>query len=233
MSHPERHLLRHAASSRPCHSACAKRHLGVSYATAWRDNHKLLEAIRQRESRRLLLRRGVRRRRGTRRCARRQAQSRLGEQVTVHGRPSSSLRSATRYTCASIADNTGPTFAAWAKSALHPTAHLVSDGLASFNPVGAEVAPHGVISLGNHNFRDLEPFRWANTFISNLKTASAVTYPISTSPPRSRRGTVPRQPSLRPGLIGRQARTHLPAHRAFPEALAACCGDGGELSHRA
>lgn len=31
-----------------------KRHLGVSYTTAWRVKHKLLEAMRQRESRRLL-----------------------------------------------------------------------------------------------------------------------------------------------------------------------------------
>ena len=31
-----------------------KRHLGVSYTTAWRVKHKLLEAMRRRESRRLL-----------------------------------------------------------------------------------------------------------------------------------------------------------------------------------
>jgi transposase-like protein len=44
-----------------------KRHLCVSSTTAWRVEHKLLESMRRRESRRLLPRRGTCRRR----CARR------------------------------------------------------------------------------------------------------------------------------------------------------------------
>jgi hypothetical protein len=75
-----------------------------------------------------------------------------------------------------IDDYTGESFAAWARSALHPSAHLVSDGCASFNAAGAEVAAHGAIIVGNRKSSEIEPFRWVNTFISNLKTAIGVTY---------------------------------------------------------
>jgi hypothetical protein len=75
-----------------------------------------------------------------------------------------------------IADYTGETFGAWAKSALHPDVHLVTDGLASFNAAGAQVATHGAIIVGTHKSSDLAPFQWVNTFISNAKTAITGTY---------------------------------------------------------
>jgi len=33
------------------------------------------------------------------------------------------------------------------------------------------VAAHGAIIVGNRKSSEIEPFRWVNTFISNLKTA--------------------------------------------------------------
>ena len=75
-----------------------------------------------------------------------------------------------------IADYKGATFADWAKSALDPSAHLVTDGCASFNAAGAEVSAHGAIIVGKHKSSDLEPFRWVNTFISNAKSAITGTY---------------------------------------------------------
>jgi len=63
-----------------------KRHLGVAYTTAWRVKHKLLEAMRQRESHRLLDGGGVRGRRRARRRASRQTGARVGKQGAVHGR---------------------------------------------------------------------------------------------------------------------------------------------------
>ena len=66
--------------------------------------------------------------------------------------------------------------AAWAKSALHPTVHLVTDGLASFAAAGALVAAHGSIIVSPHKSSELEPFRWVNTFIANAKTAMRGTY---------------------------------------------------------
>ena len=73
-------------------------------------------------------------------------------------------------------DDTGATFAARARYALAPSAHLVSDGCASFNAAGAEVATHGAIVVGERKYSEIEPFHWVNTFISNVKTAIAGTY---------------------------------------------------------
>ena len=53
--------------------------------------------------------------------------------------------------------------AAWAKSALHPEAHLVTDGLASFAAAGAIAAAYGAIIVSPRQSSDLEPFRWVNT----------------------------------------------------------------------
>ena len=154
-----------------------KRHLGVAYATAWRVKHKLLEAMRQRESRRLL--QGVvfaddavlggehagKPGRGSENKAPFMAAVELNDD----GHPG-------RVRFDAIADYTGETFGAWAKSALHPDVHLVTDGLASFNAAGAQVAAHGAIIVGMHRSSDLAPFQWVNTFISNAKTAITGTY---------------------------------------------------------
>jgi hypothetical protein len=75
-----------------------------------------------------------------------------------------------------IADLKGTTLAAWAKSALHPAVHLVTDGLASFAAAGALVAAHGSIVVSPPKSSELEPFRWVNTFIANAKTAMRGTY---------------------------------------------------------
>jgi transposase-like protein len=154
-----------------------KRHLGVSYSTAWRVKHKLLEAMRQRETLRLLT--GVvfaddavlggahagKPGRGSEN----KSPFMAAVELTDEGRPLHVRFDA-------IADYTGATFAAWAKSALHSEAHPVSDGLASFNAAGAQVAAHGAIIVGDRKSSELEPFRWVNTFISNCKTAITGTY---------------------------------------------------------
>ena len=154
-----------------------KRHIGVSYRTAWRVKHKLLEAMAQREASRL-----------------------LGGVVVADdavlggehaGKPGRGSPNKSAFIAAveldddgnpqhvrfdPIADYKGTTFAAWAKSAMHPSAHLVTDGCASFNAAGVEVSAHGVIIVGKHKSSDLEPFRCVNTFISNAKTAITGTY---------------------------------------------------------
>ncbi len=154
-----------------------KRHLGVAYTTAWRVKHKLLEAMRQRETRRLL--KGVVF----------ADDSVLGGEHA--GKPGRGSENKAPFMAAvelddngfpqhvrfdPIADYKGETYAAWAKRALDPNSHLVTDGCASFNAAGALVAAHGAIIVGNKKSSDLEPFRWVNTFISNAKTAIAGTY---------------------------------------------------------
>jgi len=154
-----------------------KRHLGVSYSTAWRVKHKLLEAMHQRESCRLL-----------------QGVVFADDAVlggVLSGKPGRGSENKAPFMAAvelddnghprhvrfdPIDDYKGATFAAWAKRALHPQAHLVTDGCTSFNAAGAQVAAHGAIIVGKHKSSDLEPFRWVNTFISNAKTAITGTY---------------------------------------------------------
>ena len=60
--------------------------------------------------------------------------------------------------------------------ALQPSAHLVTVGCASFNAAGAEFAAQGAILVGDRESSEIEPFRWVNTVISNLKTAISGTY---------------------------------------------------------
>ena len=154
-----------------------KRHLGVSYSTAWRVKHKLLESMRRRESRRLL--EGVV-----------FADDAVlgGEHV---GKPGRGSENKAPFIAAveldddgypqhvrfdAIEDYKGETYAEWARSALNPEAHLVTDGLASFNAAGAQVAAYGAIIVGERNSSELEPFHWVNIFISNAKTAITGTY---------------------------------------------------------
>lgn len=75
-----------------------------------------------------------------------------------------------------IDDYKGETYAAWARSALQPQAHLVTDGLVSFCAAGTQVAASGAIIVGQRKSSDLEPFRWVNIFIANVKTAITGTY---------------------------------------------------------
>jgi len=154
-----------------------KRHLGVSYSTAWRVKHKLLEAMRQRESSRRL-------------CGTVLADDAVLGGVQA-GKPGRGSENKAPFMAAveldengfpqharfdPIDDYTGETFADWARSALQPSAHLVTDGCASFNAAGAEVAAHGAIVFGKRKSSELEPFTWINKFISNVKTAISGTY---------------------------------------------------------
>lgn len=154
-----------------------KRHLGVSYSTAWRVKHKLLEAMRQREARRLL--QGVV----------------VADDAVLggvhHGKPGRGSENKAPFVAAveldddghpwhvrfdAITDCKGETLAAWAQSALDPEAHLVTDGLASFAAAGTQVGAYGAIIVSPRKSSDLEPFRWVNAFISNVKTAIRGTY---------------------------------------------------------
>jgi transposase-like protein len=102
-----------------------KRHLGVAYTTAWRVKHKPLEAMRQRESGRLLagvvfaddaVLGGVQAGKPGR-GSENKAPFMAAMELDDNGYPQH-----VRFD--PIADSTGATSAGWAKSALHPSAHL-------------------------------------------------------------------------------------------------------------
>jgi len=154
-----------------------KRHLGVAYSTAWRLKHKLLEAMRQREQRRLLhgvvvaddaVLGGVRKGKPGRGSPNKRPFVAAVE-LDEEGHP-------WRVRFDAVPDCSGASLAAWAKSALAPDVHLVTDGWAAFNLAGRQVAAHGAIIVRPQQSSELSPFQWVNTFIANLKTAIRGTY---------------------------------------------------------
>jgi hypothetical protein len=161
-----------------CISALSlKRHLGVSYRTAWRVKHKLLEAMAEREDVRRLAGTvvaddaylgGVRAgKRG--RGSENKVPFMAAVELDAKGHPQH-LR------FDPLPDLKAASLREWAGRALDPTAHLVTDGLASLAGAGNAVAAHGAIVVTPHRSSDLDAFRWVNTAISNLKTAIRGTY---------------------------------------------------------
>jgi len=154
-----------------------KRHLGVSYRTAWRVKHKLMEAMVEAESDRQL--RGVvvaddaylggvhagKAGRGSPNKMPFMAAVELNEE----GHPG-------HVRLDPLPDLKGTSILAWATKALHPTAHLVTDALSSLAAAKAAVANYGAIVVSPRRSSDLEAFRWVNTVISNVKTAIRGTY---------------------------------------------------------
>jgi transposase-like protein len=155
-----------------------KRHLGVCYRTAWRLKHKLLEAMAERESSRMLTgtvvaddavvggkRSGGKRGRG----AEGKAVFIAAVELDDDGHPQH-----VRFD--PLPDLKGETLRVWVRTALDPTAHLVTDAYASLACAGAEVASYGPIVVSPRQSSEIDAFRWVNTVISNLKTAIRGTY---------------------------------------------------------
>jgi transposase-like protein len=155
-----------------------KRHLGVCYRTAWRLKHKLLEAMAERESGRLLTgvvvaddavvggkRRGGKRGRG----AEGKAAFIAAAELDDDGHPRH-----VRFDV--LPDLKGDTLRAWVRKALDPDTHLVTDAFASLGCAGAPVAAYGAIVVSPRQSSEIDAFRWVNTVISNLKTAIRGTY---------------------------------------------------------
>lgn len=154
-----------------------KRHLGVSYRSAWRIKHKLLETMVEREAPRRLrgdvvaddaYLGGVRSgKRG--RGSENKVPFMAAVELDSDGHPQHVRLDA-------IVDLKGTSVRAWAKCALHPDAHLVTDGLASLGAAASEVAAYGAIVVGPRKSSELSPFQWVNTVIANVKTAMRGTY---------------------------------------------------------
>jgi len=136
-----------------------KRHLDVCYRTAWRAKHKLLDAMTEREARRLLA--GVV----------------LADDAYLGGvragKPGRGSENKVPFMAAvelndewhpqhvrfdPIADLKGATLGSWARTALREAVHLVTDGLASFTAAGANVAQHGAIVVSPRQSSDLAVF---------------------------------------------------------------------------
>lgn len=156
-----------------------KRLIGVCYRSAWRLKHKLLEVMTQREASRQLEGRvevddaylggahpGGKRGRGS--------QNKVpfiaAVQTDANGRPQLAVFS--RVKTFGRAD-----VKAWAEQHLAASSIVVSDGLDCFTAVVAGGASHAPEVVGTkRKSSDIPCFKWINTILGNLKTATSGTY---------------------------------------------------------
>jgi ribosomal protein L37AE/L43A len=154
------------------------RHLGVSYKTAWLVKHKLMEVMRQRETSRRLHGRievddaylGGERTGGKRgRGAQGKVSFVAAVQTTPEGRP--------QFACLNVQPFSLRAVEAFAKRAIAPNAHVVSDGLSCFAAFAeADVRHQRILTGGRKASMRLVPFRAVNTFLGNLKRSLDGTY---------------------------------------------------------
>ncbi len=155
-----------------------KRHIGVTYPTAWLMHHKIMTAMAARE-----------------------AQHRLSGAVQVDdaylggeragGKPGRGSENKIPFVAAvSLNDAGNPRFAkltpvagftseairTWARANLIPGASVLSDGLACFAAVTDAGCTHNFEIVGQRKPRDLPQFKWVNTVLSNAKTMISGAY---------------------------------------------------------
>ena len=213
-----------------------KRHLGVSYRTAWRMKHKLLEARPKREDARPL--------------AAWSSPTTPTWVACTAGKRGRSCENKVSFIAAVEIDSDGhpqpvrfdplpdlkaTSVVACAGKALDATVRLVTDGLASLAAAAAVVAADDAIILTPHGSSGLDPFRWVNTFIASLKTGRSGA-PTITLSSVSRRAVTWRKRNTRlpqPALLGQAPPVHVPGYRSLPGNMAALRRRAGWLKHGA
>jgi transposase-like protein len=155
-----------------------RRQVGVSWKTAWLLHHKLMEAMHQREAGQPLAGEvriddaylGGERSGGK---AGRGSENKVPFVVAVEmadGRPQR-----VRFDPVSAFSFAG--LSAWASQALAPGATVTSDGLLGFEVLGQLGFAHRVVIAPKGKAGcEIEPFRWVNVVLGNLKTALSGTH---------------------------------------------------------
>ncbi|SMF94387.1 Transposase zinc-ribbon domain-containing protein [Methylomagnum ishizawai] len=155
-----------------------KRQLGVSYPTAWLIQHKLMQAMAERDARYRLDGRvqvddaylggelaGGKAGRGSEN----KVPFVAAVSLDAEGHPEYvKMAPVPGFTRKAIAD--------WAKADLSPGCRVVSDGLACFAGVADAGCQHRPIVVGVRKPKDLPEFSWINTVLGNLKTSFGGTY---------------------------------------------------------
>ncbi|MGB7815916.1 MAG: IS1595 family transposase [Methylotenera sp.] len=155
-----------------------KRHLGVSYPTAWLMHHKLMQAMAEREDRYQLLgavqlddaylggeRRGGKAGRGSEN----KVSFVAAVSVDDNGHPN-------RIKLTPVSGFTTEAISAWSKSHLSAGCTVLSDGLACFGGVSAAGCRHIPVVAGGRKPHELPEFRWVNTVLGNVKTSLSGAY---------------------------------------------------------
>ena len=155
-----------------------KRHLGVSYPTAWLIHHKLMQAMSQREDCYVLdgqvqvddaylggERSGGKAGRGSENKVPFVAAVSLSDD----GHP-------LRVKLSAVAGFTRVAIEQWARDHLAPGTTVRSDGLACFGAVTVAGGAHQPIVVGERKPKDMPEFEWINTVLGNLKTSLSGSY---------------------------------------------------------
>lgn len=154
------------------------RQLGVSYPTAWLIEHKLMQAMADREDRYVLEgnvqvddaylggeRVGGKVGRGSEnKVPFIAAVSLMGDGLPLRVR----LTPVSGFTLKAIS--------VWAKDALAPGSRVFSDGLACFGAVTEAGCCHYPTVMGGRKPREVPEFKWINTVLGNLKTSLSGCY---------------------------------------------------------
>lgn len=155
-----------------------KRHLGVSYPTAWLIHHKLMQAMAEREDRYVLEGQvqvddaylGGERSGGK---AGRGSENKVpfvaAVSLTADGHPS-------RTKLTLVPGFTRTAIAQWAQDNLAPGSTVFSDGLACFSAVTDAGCTHQPTVVGGRKPKQLPEFQCINTVLGNLKTSLSGSY---------------------------------------------------------
>ena len=155
-----------------------KRHLGVSYPTAWLIHHKVMQAMAARDAHYVLAGQvqvddtylGGERSGGK---AGRGSENKIPFVAAVSlsddGHP-------LRAKLSPVPGFTLQAIARWASLHLAPGSSVRSDGLACFSAVTAAGCTHQPTVVAGRKPRDLPEFQWINTVLGNLKTSLTGSY---------------------------------------------------------
>lgn len=155
-----------------------KRHLGVSYPTAWLIHHKLMQAMADREERYVLEGKvqvddaylgGERAGGKVGRGSENKVPFIAAVSLTAEDRP-------LRVRLTPVPGFTLKAVAAWAKDHLAPGSAVLSDGLACFGAVTDAGCTHHPTVMAGRKPKDVPEFKWINTVLGNLKTSLSGCY---------------------------------------------------------
>lgn len=153
--------------------------IGVSYRTAWRMKHKLMQVMCERERSTQLAHRvelddsylGGERSGGK---VGRGSENKVPFIAAVE---TNAQRHPKRVVFSKVKSFSLKEVEAWAHRSLTPSAVVVSDGLACFRAVTSVGCTHQPVVVGRHRkSSEMACFRWVNTLLGNLKTSIDGTY---------------------------------------------------------
>ena len=159
-------------------SLALKRQLGVSYPTAWLIQHKLMQAMTERDERYTLhgtvqvddaYLGGERSGGKVGRGSENKVPFVAAVEINENNHPLYiKLSPVSGFTLNAISD--------WAKNNLSAECSVISDGLSCFNAVKDAGCMHKVFVVGSKKPKELPEFNWINTILGNVKTSLSGAY---------------------------------------------------------